>query len=125
MPPGAQKQELQFVVAVGHTWASVQVRGAPGLQTDPPAWLLTKEEEGKEPKDRPRPRHQYSAQVSGPHFFPGGVFFEKQIPRPAASEHMQIRAAWVFSISCRHLHSRVCPSTSGQGGQDGFIRDES
>lgn len=35
-------------------------------------------------------------QVSRPRFFPGSSFFEKQIPRPAASEHMQIGAAWVF-----------------------------
>lgn len=49
------------------------------------------------------------------------AFFEKQIPRPGASTHMQIGAAWVFSITCCDLHSWFVwahhISSSGQEGQ--------
>lgn len=59
-----------------------------------------------------------------PHIFP--AFFVKQIPRPGASTHMQIGAAWVFSITCCDLHSwfvwahRI--STNGQEGQDRLMK---
>lgn len=60
--------------------------------------------------------------TDGPHMFPGGAFFEKQIPRPGASTHMQIGAVRVFSITCCDLHSWFVWahhfSTSGQEGQD-------
>lgn len=79
-----------------------------------------KDEEEEKGRLSTRSNDQYSVQEPQPLFFPAGVFFEKQIHRPAASEHMQMRAAWVFSISCRHLHSRVCPSTSGRRGQAGL-----
>lgn len=39
------------------------------------------------------------------HIFPGSAFFEKQIPWPGESTHMQIGAARVFSITCCDLHS--------------------
>ncbi|KAM3603865.1 uncharacterized protein V6R79_003157 [Siganus canaliculatus] len=40
-----------------------------------------------------------------PHVSSGGAFFEKQIPHPGASTHMQMWAARVFSITCSDLHS--------------------
>lgn len=44
-------------------------------------------------------RNESTPQYS-PHVFQAMGSFEKQIPQPGVSTHMQIRAAWVFSITC-------------------------